>query len=156
MHGKKGFYLMIEYCIHKGKKLISIAILLVFLDASVTLRGLPMAAAADAPQSAGAIDEQRLTGRWVRPDGGYILELKEIGKDGALKAAYFNPRSINVSQAEIRSKESEITVFIELRDVNYPGSTYNLRYDPKTDRLTGTYFQAVHGQTYNIEFLRAK
>jgi len=147
---------MIDCCIHNGKKLISVAILLVLLDAFVTLHALPMAAGADTPQSAGAIDEQRLTGRWVRPDGGYILELKEIAKDGTVKAAYFNPRSINVSQAEIRPKESEITLFIELRDVNYPGSTYNLRYDPKTDRLTGTYFQAVHGETYNIEFLRAK
>lgn len=145
-----------NYWIHNGKKLISMAFLLVLLDASVTLYSLPMATAADTPQSAGIIDEQRLTGRWTRPDGGYILELKEIGKDGTLNAAYFNPRSINVSRAEIRRTESEIAILIELRDVNYPGSIYNLRYDPKTDRLIGTYFQAVHGETYNIEFLRAK
>jgi hypothetical protein len=144
------------YGFHAGKKLISAAILLVLWGASLTLHALPMAAAADTPQPAGIIDEQRLTGRWVRPDGGYVLELKEIGKDGTVKAAYFNPRPINVSRAEIRRSEGEITVFIELRDVNYPGSTYNLRYDPGTDRLTGTYFQAVQGETYRIEFIRAK
>ncbi len=88
--------------------------------------------------------------------GGYVLELKEIRKDGTLEAAYFNPRSINVAKAQVQRKEGQVTVFIELRDANYPGSTYNLRYDPKSDRLVGTYFQAVYGQTYNIEFLRAR
>ena len=44
----------------------------------------------------------------------------------------------------------------EQRDVNYPGSTYNLQYDPETDRLKGTYFQAVERQTFEIQFVRAK
>ena len=144
------------YGFHAGKRLISAAILLVLLGACLTFQASPMAAAADTSQTAGSTDEQSLAGRWVRPDGGYVLELKEIGKDGTVKAAYFNPRPINVSRAEIRRSESEITLFIELRDVNYPGSTYNLRYDPGTDRLTGTYFQAVHGETYRIEFVRTQ
>ncbi len=116
----------------------------------------PTAAAADLPQTIRKTDEQRLHGRWVRPDGGYVLELKEIRKDGSLKAAYFNPQQINVSRAELHRKEGNITLFIELRDVNYPGSNYNLRYNPKTDRLTGTYFQAVAKETYDIEFVRMK
>jgi len=82
--------------------------------------------------------------------------LKEIETDGTVKAFYYNPRSINVPKAQAQRKEGQLTVFIELRDANYPGSTYKLRYDPKSDRLVGTYFQAVYGQTYNIEFLRAK
>jgi hypothetical protein len=132
------------------------AILLILLNVSFTLYELPMAAAADAPQSVVKIDEQRLTGRWVRPDGGYILELKEIAKDGSLKAAYFNPRPINVAKAELSRKDGKLMIFIELRDVNYPGSKYNLQYDPNTDRLIGTYFQAVQGETYDVEFVRAK
>jgi uncharacterized protein (DUF2147 family) len=139
-----------------GKRLISLVILLAVWGAYLALHTLPMAAAADTPKPAGIIDEQRLIGRWVRPDGGYVLELKEIGKDGTTKASYFNPRPINVSKAEVRRSEGEITVFIELRDVNYPGSTYNLRYDPTSDRLTGTYFQAVYGETYQIEFRRIR
>jgi hypothetical protein len=99
---------------------------------------------------------QRLEGKWQRPDGGYILELKEIGKDGTLKAAYFNPRPINVFKAEWKRKQDIIKVFVELRDVNYPGSKYNLQYDPKTDRMKGTYYLAVYGETYNIEFVRMK
>jgi hypothetical protein len=101
-------------------------------------------------------DLQRLEGRWVRPDGGYVLDLREIKKDGSVTAAYFNPRPINVFRTEWNRKQGVITVFVELRDVNYPGSTYTLQFDPKSDRLKGTYFQAVEGQTFNIEFVRVK
>jgi len=101
-------------------------------------------------------DVQRLAGRWLRPDGGYVLELRDIKKDGSLKATYFNPRPINVSRAELHRKEGKITLLVELRDVNYPGSMYNLRYDPENDRLKGTYFQAVQRETYDVEFVRTK
>jgi len=141
---------------HHGKQLIAVPILLILLDVAATLHAPTMANAADTAPAAAQVNEQLLTGRWVRPDGGYVLELKEIREDGTLEAAYFNPRSINVAKAQVQRKEGQVTVFIELRDANYPGSTYNLRYDPKSDRLVGTYFQAVYGQTYNIEFLRAR
>ena len=101
-------------------------------------------------------DLQRLEGRWVRPDGGYILELWDIKKDGSVSAAYYNPRPIKVFIAKWSRKEGKINVFVELRDVNYPGSKYNLQYDPGSDRLKGTYFQAVEKQTFDIEFVRAK
>jgi hypothetical protein len=101
-------------------------------------------------------DLQRLEGRWVRPDGGYILELGEIKKDGSVSAAYFNPRPIKVFSAKWNRKGGKINLFVELRDVNYPGSKYNLQYDPNSDRLTGTYFQAVERQTFDIEFMRSK
>ncbi len=101
-------------------------------------------------------DVQRLTGRWVRSDGGYVLELREIKKSGSLKAFYFNPRPIYVHEARYQTKKGKIHLFVELRDVNYPGSKYDLQYDPEPDRLRGTYFQAVEKQTYQIEFERSK
>ncbi len=142
--------------IHRARRPVSTAILLVLAGAIVACLALPAAGAADTPQSAEGMDAQRLLGRWVRPDGGYVLELKEVQPDGTVKAAYFNPRSINVEQAQIRRSEGEISLFVKLRDANYPGSTYSLRYDPKADRLVGTYYQAVYGQTYAVEFLRAR
>ena len=99
---------------------------------------------------------QRLEGKWVRPDGGYILELRSIKKDGSVAAAYFNPRPIKVFLAEVSRKEGRINLFVELRDINYPGSTYKLQYDPETDRMKGTYFQAVQRQTFDVEFVRVK
>jgi hypothetical protein len=99
---------------------------------------------------------QTLEGRWVRLDGGYILALGEVTKVGSVKASYFNPRPINVSRAEVRRIAGALAVLVELRDVNYPGSTYTLQYDPATDRLKGAYFQAVEKQTFVVEFVRAK
>jgi hypothetical protein len=104
----------------------------------------------------GEVSFQRLEGRWVRPDGGYVLELRTIKKDGRITAAYFNPKPIKVFRTEASLKGGRIYLFVELRDANYPGSTYNLLYDPMSDRLKGTYFQAVERRSFDIEFVRAK
>jgi hypothetical protein len=101
-------------------------------------------------------DIQLLEGRWVRPDGGYILELWDVKKDGSVSAAYYNPRPIKVFSAKWSRKDGKMSLFVELRDINYPGSKYKLQYDPKSDRLKGTYFQAVEKQTFNIDFVRVK
>jgi len=97
-----------------------------------------------------------MAGKWLRPDGGYVLELSDVKPDGKLKAAYFNPRPINVAKAEWRSMAGRIQIFVELRDVNYPGSTYTLIYDPEKDRFNGYYFQAVQKQTFDVVFERMK
>ncbi|MGD8501759.1 MAG: hypothetical protein PVJ86_13995 [Phycisphaerales bacterium] len=103
---------------------------------------------------ADAITTERLVGRWVRPDGGYVLAIRGVQDNGRLDASYYNPRSINVARAEWRRENGHLTVFIELRDTNYPGSQYTLRYFPEEDALAGTYFQAVHRQTFEIMFVR--
>ena len=119
--------------------------------------GVAPAGATDAGKPAQSqTDFQRLEGKWVRPDGGYVLELRNVKKDGSLTAAYYNPRPIRVFRAEAGRKDGRITLFVELRDVNYPGSTYTLQYDPASDRLRGTYFQAVQRQTFDIEFVRSR
>lgn len=101
-------------------------------------------------------EAEALAGRWVRPDGGYLLEISDIGVGGVLKAAYFNPRPINVARAQWRKSEGGLELFVELRDLNYPGSQYTLLYDPATDRLRGTYYQAVVKEAYDIEFWRVR
>jgi len=98
----------------------------------------------------------RLVGRWLRPDGGYVLEIRHAQADGRLEAAYLNPRPIHVARAEWRREGGGLRVFIELRDVNYPGSTYTLDFLPEQDRLVGAYFQAVQQQTFDVEFVRQK
>jgi hypothetical protein len=97
----------------------------------------------------------RLTGKWLRPDGGYILEIRSVDDaTGTLEAVYLNPRPIHVSQARASRDGESVKVFIELRDVNYPGSTYTLTYDPGSDRLQGDYFQAALKQTFDVVFTR--
>ncbi len=98
---------------------------------------------------------QKLMGRWVRPDGGYIIEIKGVEDNGRLKAAYYNPNPINVAWAEVSVEGPVVKVFIELRDVNYPGATYKLTYQVAEDQLTGEYYQPKLGETFNVRFIRA-
>ncbi len=109
----------------------------------------------DRPKPA-QVDYGRIAGKWLRPDGGYVLELSDVKAEGKLKAAYYNPRPINVAKAEWRSMDGSIQVFVELRDVNYPGSTYTLIYDSEQDRLNGYYYQAVQNMTFDVVFIRKK
>ena len=45
-------------------------------------------------------------------------------------------------------------MFVELNDVGYPGATYVLSHEPKTDRLVGQYNQPAMQQSFEIEFVR--
>jgi len=99
---------------------------------------------------------EKLTGKWLRPDGGYVIEIKSVEPGGKMDAAYFNPRPINVSKAEAIREGSVAKVFIELRDVKYPGSTYTLTYDPVADQLQGIYYHAGLQQQFEVLFQRMK
>ncbi len=101
-------------------------------------------------------DFHKLNGRWLRLDGGYVLEIRSVDASGKIDAAYLNPRPINVAKAEATRDGSTVRVFIELRAPNYPGSTYTLTYEPQQDQLKGTYFQAVQQQSFDVAFVRMK
>lgn len=108
-----------------------------------------------APASSGVRPEfQKLIGSWVRPDGDYVLQIRGVDTIGVLDAAYFNPDPIHVSKAVVLRDGADTQVFIELKDVNYPGCTYTLVYDPTSDRLTGDYFQAAMQEHFQVEFTR--
>ena len=95
-----------------------------------------------------------LVGRWVRTDSPYVIDIQRVGRDGTLEAAYYNPRPIHVARALAKSESGELGIFIELRDVNYPGSTYTLVYNRSQDLLQGVYFQAVARESYDVRFAR--
>jgi len=97
-----------------------------------------------------------LVGRWVRSDGGYAIVIKSVDPSGKVDATYFNPNPINVSKAEVSVEGGSFRIFIELRGVGYPGSTYTLTYVPAEDRLIGVYFQAAVQQTFGVVFQRAR
>jgi hypothetical protein len=97
-----------------------------------------------------------LAGKWLRADGGYVVEVRRIETDGRLDAAYFNPSPIHVAQAKAEKDHGLIHVFLELRDRGYPGCTYNLIYDAGNDCLAGTYFQAAQGERYPVVFARVR
>ncbi|MHC5018478.1 MAG: hypothetical protein ACYTFP_07970 [Planctomycetota bacterium] len=96
-------------------------------------------------ESRGFSAAQKLEGRWVRQAGGYVLVLQDIRPDGSLKAYYLNPRNINVHIASWKFEDERLFLYVEMRDVNYPGSNY-----------TGSYYQAVQKQTMDVSFVRSR
>jgi len=100
------------------------------------------------------VEFEQLKGRWLRPDGGYVIEIKRLLPQNDLEAAYFNPNPIHVGKAKLYKERGFVKVFIELQDVNYPGSTYTLIYDKESDQLRGVYYQATQQQEFEIAFER--
>lgn len=125
------------------------------LGAGVLVAGV-LAAGAQAAAAQAASPYAVLTGRWVRPDGGYTIRIRAADAGGQLDAAYANPNPLPFSKAEAALDGKTLKLVFELRADGYNGSTYTLRYDPADDTLKGVYFQAVAQQSYDVRFVRAR
>lgn len=99
--------------------------------------------------------ENKLPGKWKRTDGPYIIEIKDVKQDGKLLAYYFNPDTINIGRSGWRIRDDALKMYIELSDVNYPGSIYQLTFDEQNKQLYGSYYQAVSKQTYEVKFTKS-
>jgi hypothetical protein len=100
-------------------------------------------------------DKNSLVGDWVRTDANYLIRITEVNDGGTMTAQYFNPNQINVGKANWEQTYGNLKIVVEMRDVNYPGSTYTLNYLPDRDMLAGEYYQAVEGLTFYVEFGRS-
>jgi hypothetical protein len=112
------------------------------------------------PASAAAVAQSKvsteaLKGTWLRPDGGYRIVIQGVGADGKLDAMYFNPARLPFAKAQVSQSGATFRVNLELQAGGYAGSTYDLVYDPSTDRLKGTYYQAVAKQRFDVVFVRS-
>jgi hypothetical protein len=136
-------------------QMILLAAMIIIIVAASIIIFTRMSDEEETPASTGAtIDPQKLAGHWLRPDGGYILEFTNIGDDGSLDAAYFNPNPINIAECKWHWNGTHLQIFVKFDDVNYQGSTYDLIYLPQQDRMTGNYFQAMMGQNFDVVFIR--
>ena len=99
---------------------------------------------------------QQLKGTWLRPDGGYMLDVRDVDTSGKMEAVYRNPRPIHVARAEATRHGAALHVLVELQAPGYPGSTYTLHYEPQRDQLEGSYFQAALQQRFAVVFVRMK
>ena len=114
------------------------------------LPGAPVIASKSEAQTALAA----LPGRWMRPDGGYVISIKSVDADGKLDANYANPNPLPFFSATASEEDGKLKLFFELRAGGYNGSTYMLSYDAAGDQLKGTYYQAVARQTFEVVFVR--
>jgi hypothetical protein len=128
-----------------------VAVLLLAFTAAA-LAGLLIFWAIDSAQ--GPSEFQRLVGRWQRTEGDYILDVQSVSSDGKIEARYFNPKPIHVAAARATMVDGEPRLFIELRDINYPGSTYTLTYNRQSDQLDGVYYQALQEMSFFVTFVR--
>jgi phosphoglycolate phosphatase-like HAD superfamily hydrolase len=99
-------------------------------------------------------DYQKLVGQWLRPDGGYILDIEYCHPDGKMEAGYYNPRPINISKAQATRIAGKTELFVELRDAGYPGSYYTLTFDSERNRLDGIYHHLGLNQKFEVYFIR--
>jgi len=100
-------------------------------------------------------DFEVLKGNWVRPDGGYVISIRDVDPSGQLNASYANPNRLPFSAAQATRDGKTIRLYFEIRAGGYNGSTYTLAYDSANDVLKGVYFQAVAQQKYDVYFVRA-
>jgi len=92
----------------------------------------------------------------MRPDGGYVIVIRDVAPEGALEAMYFNPNPLPFAKAQASLVAGAIRLAFELRAGGYNGSTYRLTYDAARDQLVGVYFQAVQRKDFEVFFQRAK
>ena len=138
----------------RGWQLVA-ALSMLLLTGSVSARGMTSAPkGAATPATAAKISVDILKGTWVRPDGGYTIAVKGIDANGRLDATYFNPGSLPFAKAQALPEGSTLRAFFELQAGGYAGSTYELTYDPASDRLKGIYYQAVVKQKFDVVFVR--
>jgi hypothetical protein len=137
---------------------LAVCVLLVSCGGKTDRVPPPQALGTNAAPVAVAVSPElaKLVGKWERPNGGYILEIKSVDPSGKLEVGYFNPDPINVSRAVAWRENGTSKVIIELQDVNYPGCTYSLEHNPQSDQLFGQYYQAAMQQTFEVVFTRVK
>jgi hypothetical protein len=114
----------------------------------------PAASAKATPSPPATVGFDKLKGTWVRPDGGYRIVIASVGADGRIEATYFNPSQLPFAKAQAAMNGAQLLASFELRAGGYDGSTYELAYDPASDRLKGVYYQAVVKQKFDVYFIR--
>jgi len=98
----------------------------------------------------------KLIGRWVRLQGGYVITIRAVDAEGKLDASYANPRPLPFHVAVASRDGNALKLLFELRAGGYNGSTYTLSYDAANDRLIGVYDQVVVKQKFDVVFARDK
>lgn len=128
---------------------------ILFLGLALALNAMAQGAEPVAkPAVAEKTNFEILKGSWVRPDGGYTIVIKNIAPNGLIEAMYFNPSQLPFATAKASREGASLRAFFELRAGGYDGSTYELSYDPASDRLMGIYYQAVAKQKFEVYFIR--
>jgi len=133
---------------HSFGRMIAVALTLTVAGSALS-QTPPSRPAGAAPAKVSA---EVLKGTWLRPDGGYRIAINGVGPDGKLDATYFNPTRLPFAKAQVSQDGATFRVVLELQAGGYAGSTYDLLYEPATNRLKGTFYQAVSAANRTVRF----
>ncbi|MHC5061299.1 MAG: hypothetical protein ACYTFK_09480 [Planctomycetota bacterium] len=125
-----------------------------FLIAGSVLAAAVIAGFAIFPLAETDADYSQIIGQWVRGSGSYVLDIQKVRSNGKIDASYLNPKSINISRANVSIEAGKINLFVELLDSYYPSSYYTLTYDPQKDLLVGIYHHLGIRQNISVSFSR--
>ena len=134
--------------------LVGLALAWAVTGIATAQNAVPETTGAASPAIAGKANFDTLLGTWIRPDGGYRIVVRNTAENGQIEATYFNPTELPFAKAQASRQNAQLRVFLELRAGGYNGSTYDLVYDPASDRLKGVYYQAVVKQSFDVYFVR--
>ncbi len=104
-------------------------------------------------------DKNLLIGEWSQMGTPYFIKITGVLDTGKLDAAFYDPNypvKIEIEKANWTKTGTLLSIYIELQDPEYPGSSFKLNYIPERDVLVGTYFNALTGMVYPMEFNRIK
>ena len=59
-------------------------------------------------------DFKVIIGEWIRPDGGYVVHVRDVKPDGSVEAGYYNPNEINISESNVSLWKVLVKLFIKL------------------------------------------
>ena len=134
--------------------LAALALTSIVTGTAVAQNASPAVPGKATPSAPATVGFNLLKGTWVRPDGGYRIVIGGVGADGRIDATYYNPSQLPFATAQASMNGTQLRAAFELRAGGYDGSTYDLTYDPASDRLSGVYFQAVIKQKFDVYFVR--
>ena len=135
-------------------RVLGIVLAWALMDLAMAQGTTPAPGGSPSPAPGETINLDVLKGNWVRPDGGYTIAIRNIDPNGQIDATYFNPKQLPFAKARASREGATLRASFELRAGGYDGSTYDLTYDPASDRLKGIYYQAVLKQKFDVFFAR--
>jgi hypothetical protein len=99
---------------------------------------------------------QVLKGCWQVWDGNDIIEIQNVDPTGRMEVKYFRSEPVYVARAQAARDGKATRVLMELRSPDSPGCTYDLTYDPGSDRLRGRYWLKGSPKGIEVVFRRIK
>lgn len=104
-------------------------------------------------------DKMLLVGEWSERGMPWLIKITDVYDTGKLEVGLYNtysPTPIQVELANWFKLGNLLSIYIEIKDPDYPGSYFKLNYVPERDVLVGTAYNALQNAVYSLEMIRER